>query len=112
MPRAKPEGETQAGNPPMRRRPRWQDYSSLKIVGRGPGSLTDPAHPSTPPSHRALGDKQVDPWTKEGGKEGGRYHLGNSKESVDRKTFRTADGLYLPSQTTLRKSVTDSARSL
>ena len=47
-----------------------------------------------------------------GGGGGGRYHLGNSRESVDRKTFRTVDGLYLLSQTTLRKSVTDSARSL
>ena len=59
----------------MGRGPRRQDYSSLKTAGRGPGTLTTPIHPSTPPphppSHRALGDQQVDPWTKEGGEEGG-----------------------------------------
>ena len=71
MPKDKPEGETQAGNPPMRRGPGQQDYSSPKTAGKGTG-ITDHALPSTPlppppPSHRALGDQQVDPWTKEEG---------------------------------------------
>ena len=71
MPRAKPEGETLVGNLPMRRGLRRQDYSSLKTAGRRTG-VTDHSCPlpSTPPSHRALGGQQVDPWTREGGKKG------------------------------------------
>ena len=54
MPRAKPEGETQAGNQPMRRGlGRW-DYSSLKTAGTRTG-ITDHSCPTllsppTPPS--------------------------------------------------------------
>ena len=80
MPEAKPEGETQAGNPPMRRGPGRQDYSSPKTAGRGTG-ITDHSRPPlyTPPSHRALGDQQVDPWTKEGGKGGGKKSPGQQQ---------------------------------
>ena len=74
MPRTKPEGETQAGNPPMGRGFGRQDYSSLKTAGKGTG-ITDhscpPLYTPPPPSHRALGGQQVDPWAREGGKGGG-----------------------------------------
>ena len=111
MPRAKPEGETQAGNQPMRRGLGRRDYSRLKTAGTRTG-ITDPflsipVKPSSPlppppplsppPCHRALGGQQVDPWAREGGegKERGggeRCHLDNSRGSVDRKTFRRVDG--------------------
>ena len=52
MPRAKPEGENQAGNQPMRRRLGGQDYSSLKTAGTRTG-ITDhscpPLLPLPPP---------------------------------------------------------------
>ena len=52
MPRAKPEGETQAGNQPMRRGLGRQDYSSLKTAGTRTG-ITDhscpPLLPLPPP---------------------------------------------------------------
>ena len=61
MPRAKPEGETQAGNQPMRRRLGGQDYSSLKTAGTRTG-ITDLSGPPLlplphppPPCHRARG---------------------------------------------------------
>ena len=67
MPRAKPEGETQVGNQPMRRRLRGQDYSSPKTAGTRtritdhscPPLLPLPHPPSPPPPlcHRALGDQ-------------------------------------------------------
>ena len=52
MPRAKPEGETQAGNQPMRRGLGRRDYSRLKTAGTRTG-ITDPflsipVHPSFP----------------------------------------------------------------
>ena len=62
MPRAKPEGETQAGNQPMRRGLGRRDYSSLKTAGTRTG-ITDHSCPPllplphTPPCHRALGDQ-------------------------------------------------------
>ena len=74
-PRAKPEGETQAGNQPMRRGLGRQDYSSLKTAGRRTG-VTDhscplPSNPP-PPSPPA-----TEPWvasklTPGQGKGGGR----------------------------------------
>ena len=70
MPRAKPEGETQAGNQPMRRGLGRRDYSSLKTAGTRT-RITDhscpPLLPLPPPLHRALGSQQVDPWAREGG---------------------------------------------
>ena len=48
MPEAKPEGETQAGNPPMRRGPGRQDYSRLKTAGEGTG-VTDHSRPPLQP---------------------------------------------------------------
>ena len=56
MPRAKPEGETQAGNQPMRRGLGRRDYSSLKTAGTRT-RITDhscpPLLPFPPPLHRA-----------------------------------------------------------
>ena len=54
MPRAKPEGETQAGNQPMRRGLGRQDYSRLKTAGTRTG-ITDPFLSTPPlPSHPPL----------------------------------------------------------
>ena len=76
MPRAKPEGETQAGNQPMRRGLGRRDYSSLKTAGTRtritdhscPPLLPLPPPPplTPPPCHRAMGDQQADPWAKGG----------------------------------------------
>ena len=64
IPRAKPEGESQAGNQPMRRRLGRRDYSSLKTAGtrtRIPVHPSFPSHtphsPLPPPCHRALADQ-------------------------------------------------------
>ena len=74
IPRAKPEGESQAGNQPMRRRLGRRDYSSLKTAGTRTGipdhscpPLLPLPHPPPPSVHRALGSQQVDPWAREGG---------------------------------------------
>ena len=82
MPRAKPEGETQAGSQPMRRGLGRRDYSSLKTAGARTG-IPDHSCPPLlplphPPSvHRALGSQQVDPWAKEGGE--GRERRGGGR---------------------------------
>ena len=90
MPEAKPEGETQAGNPPMRRGPGRQDYSSPKTAGKGTG-VTDHSRsplyppPSPPSSHRALGDQQVDPLNKrrgEGEKSPGQQQIASGQRDL------------------------------
>ena len=65
IPRAKPEGESQAGNQPMRRRLGRRDYSSLKTAGTRtripdhscPPLLPLPHPPLTPPPPPA-----TEPW--------------------------------------------------
>ena len=67
IPRAKPEGKSQAGSQPMRRRLGRRDYSSLKIAGTRTGipdhscppllPLQHPHSPLPPPCHRALADQ-------------------------------------------------------
>ena len=126
IPRAKPEGESQAGNQPMRRRLGRRDYSSLKTAGTRTGipdhscpPLLPLPHPPPPPAsvHRALGSQQVDPWAREGGGgKGGRGGRGVTWTTAESQLIERPlggwKGQYLPSQTTLIKSVTDSARSL
>ena len=101
MPRAKPEGETQAGNQPMRRGLGRRDYSSLKTAGARTGipdhscpPLLPLPHPPPPLCTEPWGASKLTPGPgkEEGGRGGERCHLGNSRESVDRKTFRRVDG--------------------
>ena len=108
MPRAKPEGETQAGNLPMRGGLGRQGYSSLKTAGRRTG-VTDHSCPlpSTPPATEPWVASKLTPGPRKGGEGRGRYHLDSSREPVDRKTFRRGDGLYLPTYLRLTPFVTE-----
>ena len=51
IPRAKPEGESQAGNQPMRRRLGRRDYSSLKTAGTRTGIPDHSCPPLLPLPH-------------------------------------------------------------
>ena len=57
IPRAKPEGETEAGNQPMRIGLGRQDYSSLKTAGMGTGITEHSCPPLLPPPPPA-----TEPW--------------------------------------------------
>ena len=54
IPRAKPEGESQAGNQPMRRRLGRRDYSSLKTAGTRTGIPDHSCPPLLPLPHPPL----------------------------------------------------------
>ena len=82
MPRAKPEGETQAGNPPMRRGPGRQDYSRLKTAGRGTRITDHSCPPLYTPQPQSPGWPTS--WPLDKGRGGGITWVTAESQSIER----------------------------